>query len=151
MISKLVGVTSNMGASASMLMATIVLAAFIPAKCWIAPDIPTAMYRSGATILPVWPTCIHTQLRLQLPKQLKVWACIVCYNPSGLRGIRQSGVPPHVEISSQGCFISKPIPKQCPSNTLRYTHVPACHWTRILRPQPLGKHQPLPLSCLPAS
>ena len=29
----------------------------MPAICWIAPEIPTAMYRSGATILPVWPTC----------------------------------------------------------------------------------------------
>ena len=27
-----------------------------PAKCWMAPEIPTAMYRSGATILPVCPT-----------------------------------------------------------------------------------------------
>lgn len=33
-----------MGASASLLMATIVLDPFIPAKCWIAPEIPTAMY-----------------------------------------------------------------------------------------------------------
>ena len=31
-------------------MATMVLASFIPAKCWIAPEIPTAMYNSGATL-----------------------------------------------------------------------------------------------------
>ncbi len=37
-------------------MATITLLSFMPAKCWIAPEIPTAIYRSGATILPVWPT-----------------------------------------------------------------------------------------------
>ena len=30
----------------------------MPARCWIAPEIPTAMYRSGATILPVCPTCM---------------------------------------------------------------------------------------------
>ena len=30
---------------------------FIPARCWIAPEMPTAMYRSGATILPVCPIC----------------------------------------------------------------------------------------------
>ena len=29
----------------------------MPAKCWMAPEMPTAMYRSGATTLPVWPTC----------------------------------------------------------------------------------------------
>ena len=39
-------------------MATIVLESFIPAKCWMAPEIPTATYNSGATILPVCPTCI---------------------------------------------------------------------------------------------
>mmetsp|Transcript_54483 Transcript_54483/g.132233 ORF Transcript_54483/g.132233 Transcript_54483/m.132233 type:complete len:215 (-) Transcript_54483:449-1093(-) len=30
---------------------------FIPLKCWIAPEIPAAMYKSGATTFPVWPTC----------------------------------------------------------------------------------------------
>ncbi len=25
-------------------------------RCWMAPEMPTAMYSSGATILPVWPT-----------------------------------------------------------------------------------------------
>ena len=29
----------------------------MPAKCCIAPDIPTATYKSGATTLPVCPTC----------------------------------------------------------------------------------------------
>ena len=33
------------------------LESFIPAKCCIAPDIPTAIYKSGATIFPVCPTC----------------------------------------------------------------------------------------------
>mmetsp|Transcript_11714 Transcript_11714/g.43657 ORF Transcript_11714/g.43657 Transcript_11714/m.43657 type:complete len:205 (+) Transcript_11714:230-844(+) len=46
-----------MGASASLLIATMVLESFIPLRCWIAPLMPTAMYRSGATTLPVWPTC----------------------------------------------------------------------------------------------
>src|SRR5512135_3568644 len=38
-------------------MATMTRLSFIPARCWIAPEMPTATYRSGATILPVWPTC----------------------------------------------------------------------------------------------
>ena len=33
--------------------ATITLESYILAKCWIAPEIPTAMYSCGATILPV--------------------------------------------------------------------------------------------------
>lgn len=33
------------------------LESFMPARCWIAPDIPIAMYNSGATTLPVCPTC----------------------------------------------------------------------------------------------
>ena len=37
----------------SLFIATIVLESFIPAKCCIAPDIPTAIYKSGATIFPV--------------------------------------------------------------------------------------------------
>ncbi len=35
--------TWKIGASGSLLMATIVLESFIPAKCWIAPEIPTAI------------------------------------------------------------------------------------------------------------
>ena len=38
-------------------MQTITRLSFMPARCWIAPEMPTAMYRSGATILPVCPTC----------------------------------------------------------------------------------------------
>ena len=34
-------------------IADATLLSFIPAKCWIAPEMPTAMYRSGATTLPV--------------------------------------------------------------------------------------------------
>jgi hypothetical protein len=41
-----------------LLIATITFESFMPARCWIAPEIPTAMYSSGATILPVWPTCM---------------------------------------------------------------------------------------------
>ena len=42
----------------SLLIATITFESFIPAKCWIAPEMPAAaMYSCGATILPVWPTC----------------------------------------------------------------------------------------------
>jgi hypothetical protein len=31
--------------------------AFMPARCWMAPEMPAAMYSFGAMILPVWPTC----------------------------------------------------------------------------------------------
>jgi hypothetical protein len=34
-------------------MATIIFDSFMPARCWIAPEITTAMYNCGATILPV--------------------------------------------------------------------------------------------------
>ena len=30
----------------------------MPARCWMAPEIPNAMYRSGATVLPDMPTCL---------------------------------------------------------------------------------------------
>src|SRR6266851_4596265 len=46
-----------MGASASLLMATMVFEPFMPARCWMAPEMPAAMYSCGATTLPVWPTC----------------------------------------------------------------------------------------------
>ena len=53
-------VTWKMGASGSELIATIHFESFMPAKCWMAPEMPRAMYSSGATTLPVWPTC-HVQ------------------------------------------------------------------------------------------
>src|SRR3989344_3566873 len=49
--------TLKIGASGSLLIATITLESFMPAKCWMAPEIPAAMYSCGATNLPVWPTC----------------------------------------------------------------------------------------------
>ena len=49
--------TWKMGASASLFTATMHFESFMPARCWMAPDLPKAMYRSGATTLPVWPTC----------------------------------------------------------------------------------------------
>src|ERR1700754_2357136 len=48
---------SKIDASPSLLMATIVPASLMPVRCWMAPEIPMAMYSSGAMILPVWPTC----------------------------------------------------------------------------------------------
>src|SRR5215831_16966763 len=50
--------SSKIGASGSLLMATMVLDVCMPARCWIAPEIPTAMYNCGDTVTPVWPTCI---------------------------------------------------------------------------------------------
>ena len=45
--------TLKMGASGSLLTATITFEVFIPARCWIAPEMPQAMYRLGVTVLPV--------------------------------------------------------------------------------------------------
>lgn len=38
--------TWKIGASGSLLMATISLESFMPAMCWMAPEIPTATYKS---------------------------------------------------------------------------------------------------------
>src|SRR4030095_14555535 len=45
-----------MGASASLLIATITLDDDMPARCGMAPLMPAATYRLGDTVLPVWPT-----------------------------------------------------------------------------------------------
>ena len=37
-------------------MATILCASHMPARCWIAPEMPHAMYNFGRTVVPVWPT-----------------------------------------------------------------------------------------------
>ena len=47
---------SMLGVSPFVLTATIVLGVCIPARCWIAPEMPVAMYSCGETVLPVWPT-----------------------------------------------------------------------------------------------
>jgi hypothetical protein len=44
-----------MGASSSLFTATMVLLVCMPARCWIAPEMPTAMYSCGDTVFPVWP------------------------------------------------------------------------------------------------
>src|SRR5262249_34586508 len=49
-------VISKIGASGSLLMAMMVLEVCMPARCWIAPEIPAATYSCGETVLPVWPT-----------------------------------------------------------------------------------------------
>ncbi|KKK79585.1 hypothetical protein LCGC14_2832060, partial [marine sediment metagenome] len=46
----------KIGASASLLMAMIVPASFIPTMCCMAPEIPMAMYTDGLTVFPVCPT-----------------------------------------------------------------------------------------------
>src|SRR5208282_5136716 len=46
-----------MGALASLLMATMVRAPFMPTTCWMAPLMPRARYSLGATVwpeLPIW-------------------------------------------------------------------------------------------------
>ena len=49
--------TSKMGAVASLLMAMIWSEFCMPTRCWMAPEMPQAMYSRGFTVLPVWPTC----------------------------------------------------------------------------------------------
>ena len=46
---------SAIGAAASLLIATIVPDARMPTLCWIAPEMPTAMYSFGVTVFPVCP------------------------------------------------------------------------------------------------
>ena len=48
--------TEKIGASSALLTAMIKSDSSIPAKCWIAPEIPKAKYNSGLTVLPVCPT-----------------------------------------------------------------------------------------------
>src|SRR5437867_4029664 len=45
-----------MGASASLLIATMYFDDDMPARCWMAPLMPQATYSVGETVLPVWPT-----------------------------------------------------------------------------------------------
>lgn len=44
-----------------LLIATMTLESFIPATCYMAPEIPTAKYNSGATTFPVYPTYISLE------------------------------------------------------------------------------------------
>src|SRR6185437_5761681 len=50
---------SKIGAFGSLLMATIVPDPCIPTLCWIAPEMPHAMYSLGETVLPVCPTWVE--------------------------------------------------------------------------------------------
>ena len=46
----------KIGASGSLLMAMMFFEPFMPTMCWVAPEMPAAMYTVGFTTLPVWPT-----------------------------------------------------------------------------------------------
>ena len=48
--------TLKIGANLSLLMAMMKSDSSIPARCWMAPEIPIAKYKSGRTVLPVCPT-----------------------------------------------------------------------------------------------
>src|ERR1051326_7953325 len=48
--------TRKIGASGSLLIATMCFDDDIPARCWIAPEMPAAIERSGLTTRPVCPT-----------------------------------------------------------------------------------------------
>ena len=47
------GYVAKIGASSSLLIATMMSDSSIPATCWIAPEIPIAKYTCGRTVLPV--------------------------------------------------------------------------------------------------
>src|SRR5687767_7141263 len=47
--------SSKIGASSSLLTATIVFDVCMPARCWMAPEMPLATYSCGETVLPVCP------------------------------------------------------------------------------------------------
>ena len=55
----------------------------MPARCWMAPEMPMAMYSWGATTLPVCPTCM----------QITMGLCDVCVTHCYSGGVlnRQSG------------------------------------------------------------
>src|SRR3954447_18065090 len=48
---------SKIGAFWSLLIATMFSELCMPTLCWMAPEMPTARYSFGATVLPVWPIC----------------------------------------------------------------------------------------------
>src|SRR5207342_1042593 len=48
---------SKIGAFWSLLMARMFSEFCMPTLCWIAPEIPSARYSFGATVLPVCPIC----------------------------------------------------------------------------------------------
>ncbi len=48
---------SKIGAFPSLLIATITFELCMPTLCWIAPEMPSATYSFGETVLPVWPIC----------------------------------------------------------------------------------------------
>src|SRR5205814_7372583 len=50
---------SKIGACGSLLIATITPEPCMPTLCWIAPEIPTATYSFGDTVLPVCPTWVE--------------------------------------------------------------------------------------------
>ena len=47
----------EIGAFWSLLIATMFSEDCMPTLCWIAPEMPSARYSFGATVLPVWPIC----------------------------------------------------------------------------------------------
>ena len=46
---------SKIGAFGSLLIATITFELCMPTLCWTAPEMPSATYSFGETVLPVWP------------------------------------------------------------------------------------------------
>lgn len=85
--------TSKIGAPSSLFTAMIRSDSSIPAKCWMAPEIPNARYNSGRTVLPVCPTCwdfsIHPESTAALEEEIS--APSSCARPS--KASKPSGPP----------------------------------------------------------
>src|SRR6478672_11542442 len=86
--------SSKIGASSSLLTATIVLDVCMPARCWMAPEMPQATYSCGLTCLPVCPT----------------W--LVCgYQPASTAAREAPTAAPRESANSSTLEKSPPVPR----------------------------------------
>ena len=79
----------KIGAYLSLLIAMMYPDSSIPAKCWIAPEIPHATYDSGRTVLPVSPTWMQ-------------WST----TPASTMARDDATMPP--SVSAKACNLLKP-------------------------------------------
>ena len=69
----------------------------MPARCWIAPEIPTATYSCGETVLPVCPTwnsCGYQPASVDRPGRADRRAEGVGELLDDLEAVRRAGAPP---------------------------------------------------------
>src|SRR2546425_304149 len=103
-----------MSASGSLFTATITLLDVIPARCWIAPEIPSATYRSGVTVFPVCPTCSSFGRQ-----------------PASVTAREAPTAPPSASAScSTRCQFSGPLRRRPPDTTTRASPAEARRKTR---------------------